>query len=223
MQSPEIQENLTRLFQSHRVVFWQDPDAEYLESVESLIPDNIKLVNLNTEPKLKVKVELELGNAEQQFLLYEPYRQPAAEDDWMLGVRLYAAPFAADRSTQLLQQLGLETMTLREHIGLRKKFFASKVRLNALQKRVDPSDTAALLDRKMMAVLAKCPTNDLTSLILTLFAELADSGSIDGGSKSLAEFGKFGLEQSFWQQVTSGFGFEAEKPSLKLDAAVFSC
>ncbi len=215
MQSPEIQENLTRLFKSNRVVFWQDPDAEYLESVSDLVPDNIRLVNLNIEPKLKVKVDLELGSADQQFLIYEPYHKPAPEDDWLLNVRFYAAPFAADRSTQILQQLGLETMTLRDHISLHKKFFASKVRLNALQKRVEASDEALMLDRKMQAVLAKCDTSDLPSLLITLFQELAAAGSLDAESRSLAEFGKFGLAQSFWQQVESSFGYAAEQPSLQ--------
>ncbi|MCW7555577.1 BREX-1 system phosphatase PglZ type A [Endozoicomonas gorgoniicola] len=215
MQSPEIQENLTRLFQDNRVVFWQDPDGEYQESVESLLPAGVKLIDLNIEPKLKVKVELELGAADQQFLVYEPYPRPATEEDWLLDVRFYAAPFAADRSSQILQQLGLETMTLRDHISLRKKFFASKVRLTALQKRVDSSDTATILDRKMMAVLAKCETNDLTSLVITLFQELARAGSLEAESKSLAEFTKYDLEASFWEQVKAGFGYETTEPSLK--------
>ncbi|WP_155158435.1 hypothetical protein [Sansalvadorimonas verongulae] len=47
MQSPEIQDNLTRLFKDHRVVFWQDPDAEYLESIETLVPEHVQLINLN--------------------------------------------------------------------------------------------------------------------------------------------------------------------------------
>lgn len=215
MQSPEIQENLTRLFRDHRIVFWQDPDAEYLESIDALVPENVRLFNLNNEPKLKVKVELELGSDDQLCLIYEPYHQPAQEDDWLLNVRFYAAPFAADRSTQLLQQLGLESMILRDHISLRKKFFASKARLVALQKRVEISDDALMLDRKMLATLAKCETNDLASLLITLFQELATEGSLDAEGKSLAEFAKFGLEQSFWQQVESGFGYVVEQPSLK--------
>ncbi|WP_230460036.1 hypothetical protein [Sansalvadorimonas verongulae] len=133
--------------------------------------------------------------------------------------RLYAAPFAADRSTQLLQQLGLgssqDRMTLRDHISLRKKFFASKARLSALQKRVEATDTADILDRKMMAVLARCPTDDLTSLVITLFMDLANAESLDADSRSLAEIAKFGLEASFWQQVETGFGFASESPSLK--------
>ena len=219
MQFPEIQENLTRLFQEHRVVFWQDPDAEYLESISELVPDRVQLINLNTEAKLKVKVDLELGPADQQFLIYEPYQTPAWEDDWLLNVRLYAAPFAADRSTQLLQQLGLGSsqnrMTLRDHISLRKKFFASKVRLNALKKRVIGSDEEMMLDRKMLAVLAKCETNDLPSLLITLFQELANESSLDSDSPSMAEFTKFGLEQSFWQQVETAFGYKSGQPSLK--------
>ncbi|MGI9283098.1 MAG: BREX-1 system phosphatase PglZ type A [Endozoicomonas sp.] len=215
MQSPEIQENLTRLFQSNKVVFWQDPDGEYQESVETLIPSGVRLIDLNTEPKLKVKVDLELGEPDQQFLIYEPYPKPSPEDDWLLSVRFYAAPFAADRSTQILQQLGLESMTLRDHVSLRKKFFASKARLAALQKRVKPSDDALKLDRKMLATLAKCETNDLATLLITLFQELATEGSLDAQSKSLAEFARFGLEQSFWQQVESGFGYVSEQPSLK--------
>lgn len=215
MQSPDIQENLVRLFQDNRVVFWQDPGAEYLESVDALTPENVRLINLNLEPKLKVKVDLELGDASEKFLIYEPCHKPEPENDWLLNVRLYAAPFAADHSTQLLQQLGLDSMTLRDHISLRKKYFASKARLQALQKRVNPSDDAVMLDRKMMAILAKCETNDLASLVITIFQELAGEESLDAESKTLEEFAKFGLQQSFWQQVEAGFGYLAEQPSLK--------
>ncbi len=215
MQSLDIQENLVRLFQDNRIVFWQDPDAEYLESIDALIPETVRLINLNLEPKLKVKVDIELGDGSEKFLIYEPYHKPEPENDWLLNVRLYAAPFAADHSTQLLQQLGLDSMTLRDHISLRRKFFASKARLQALQKRVTASDDASVLDRKMMAILAKCETNDMASLVITLFQSLAGEGSIDAESKILEEFTRFGLQLSFWQQVEAGFGYAAEQPSLK--------
>ena len=87
----------------------------------------------------------------------------------MLDIRLYSESFRADRASILLQELGLLTASLREHLLKYRKFFDAKDRLQKIKNLVAPDDMAADLDRKMIAVVAKADQPELFNLVRTIF------------------------------------------------------
>jgi len=91
----------------HRIVFWNDPDAEFASLLGELDLDGIALVRLDQEPALGVKVRVELENPSGRYLLYAPTPPPPPEQDWLLDMRLYGGAFSADRASMLLADLGL--------------------------------------------------------------------------------------------------------------------
>lgn len=131
MDSAHIKSNLDRLFANGaRIVFWRDEDGEFEEMLPALGLNGVELRKLGETPALMLKTEIELEKPESAFLLYEKGALPEPEKDWLLDIRLYAEPFAADRSTMILRELGLMEQSLRDHIAARGKFFASKERLS---------------------------------------------------------------------------------------------
>ena len=172
-----------------RIIFWHDPERQFSEFMAGRVlplevgSHSLTVVDL-TPPRsdLGLKLRLEREDPKGMFLLYAPFEEPEFSDDWLLDIRLYAKPFRADRASIHLQELGLVSLDLREHLDLRRKFMDSKERVEKLRKLVEPGDHAVSLDLKMMAVTLKADLPEPFVLLRTLFhgyLEVAESGMPD--------------------------------------------
>ena len=104
MDHSKIDSALTRLFdeQGHRIIFWNDPDREFLNDLWLLKLENVQVVRLDQVGALEAKIRIERDEPSTRFLLYSPTEEPDFEDDWLLDIRLYARSFRADRASQVL-------------------------------------------------------------------------------------------------------------------------
>jgi len=222
-----IHTHLKRLFTSgghdhagNRVVWWQDSDGEFAEEldklgIETCHDDGVTLIRLGAEPTLGLKVRLMLEEPNGRFLIYENGSPPDPAHDMLLDVRKWAAPFAADKSTLILRELGLvDDLSLKSHISQRARFFASKDRVDKLVRLIAPSDGPDQIDLKIMAVLARAPQPQITQILRIILAEL-DPHDLTAEHKTLAEFERFGVDAAFWTFVTQEFRYVDDAPSLR--------
>jgi uncharacterized protein (TIGR02687 family) len=175
MDKSQIDTVLNRLFheQGKRIVFWNDPQREFEDTLAALAVPDIKVVRLDQEGALAVKIRVEREDPTGRYLIYAPTPEPDYDDDWLLDIRLYSHTFRADRASIILDELGLANQALRPHIEERKKFFDNKERFKKLQSLVSPQDTEIDLDRKMLAVLVRADQPDPFTIALALFHSLA--------------------------------------------------
>jgi len=216
MDSAKITSRLRRCFeQGHRIVFWRDQDGEFEDMLDALSLDNVTIIRLSESPLLQVKVTVELEQPEQKFILYETGPVPEPDKDWLLDIRLYADPFAADRSTMILKDLGLYHQSLREHIAARGKFFKNeKERVAPLRKLLNPKDDETAIDFKIMAVLLRIDHSDYFAIVRSLFHGIP-LYDLDNVPPVWSSFEKFGVADAFWTAAASYFGYVEERPSLK--------
>jgi hypothetical protein len=106
-----------------------------------------------------------------------PAEEPDYESDWLLDIRLYSRGFRADRASIILDQLGLSSQHLRDHIALRRKFFDDRQRLQKLQPLVVSNDTELDLDRKMIAAVTRAEQTEWFTILRTLFHDYAPQGN----------------------------------------------
>lgn len=220
MDIPQITAGLERLFQheGHRVVFWNDPEREFQNILTALPLNGVTVLRLDEVGALEAKIKVERERPADKFLLYSPTEEPDFESDWLLDIRLYSRSFRADRASILLQELGLKQLHLRQHLSDRRKFFDAKDRLQKFKPLVAPEDTAADLDRKMLAVVLRADQFELFTLVRTLFHGWLDAGDdLDLGSPPPAweQVEKFDLDKPFWAFVKAAFGYEEDDPTLK--------
>ncbi len=227
METKQIHNALTRLFddEGQRIVFWHDPDQEFLDFVEatpSFPFDNtpVNLIRLDKVGALETKIRLERDDPTGRYLLYSPTEEPDYENDWLLDIRLYSRSFRADRASIILQELGLANQYLRQHLADRRKFFDNKERLKKLQSLVTPDDTEADLDRNMLAVVVKADQPELFNIIRTLFhayteVEAGEELDLNTPPPTWEQVEKFDLDQPFWWMVKTSFGYSEETPSLR--------
>lgn len=217
MSQQRITDALSNLFVSSPSVFWNDPDAEFVSSVEALTPVGVQLIHLDTTPYLQAKISVERSEQGAKFLFYSAKSEPDPGKDWLLDLRLRSKIFRADSTSILLEDLGLASQQLREHLKLRGKFLRAKDRVERLKRWVLPADSAEELDRKMIAVLVKADQPDLSAILLRLFAGLMPNGapSLDAESKAWTDIVATELEEAFWALVAQETGYQAASPSIR--------
>ncbi len=227
MDLTHIHAHLKRLFTSgghdhagNRVVWWQDSEGEFAEEldklgIETCHDDGVTLIRLGEEPTLGLKVRLMLEEPDSRFLIFEHGSPPDPAHDMLLDVRKWAAPFAADKSTLILRELGLvDDLSLKSHITQRARFFGNRERVEKLSRLIAPKDGPYQIDLKIMAVLARAPQPQIAPILRIMLAEL-DPHDLTADHKTLAEFERFGVAEAFWDFVGQEFRYTDPAPSLR--------
>lgn len=217
MSQQRITAALSSLFTGSPLVFWNDPDAEFAAQVEGLVPTGVALIHLDTTPYLQTKLSVERSGRGAKFLFYSAQPEPELASDWLLDVRLRSKVFRADNASILLEDLGLASQQLREHLKSRSKFLKAKDRVERLKRWVAPSDSADDLDRKMVAVLVKADQADLSAILLRLFSGLIPDGvpNLDEETKAWSDVVANELDGAFWELLGREIGYQAAKPSVR--------
>jgi uncharacterized protein (TIGR02687 family) len=220
----QINAALERLFNEdgHRIVFWNDPEQEFLSFVNGLpmfFLEGVNVLRLDRMGALEAKIRIERDDPTGKYLIYSPTEEPNYENDWLLDVRLYGRPFRADRASIILQELGLANQSLREHLAARRKFCDNKDRLQKLKGFVAAVDTDADLDRKMIAVVIRAEVPEWFTIVQTMFhafteIENGEEINLDEPPAVWEQIEKFDLDKSFWAMAKSLFGYSEESPSL---------
>lgn len=220
MDTKQINDALDRIFQEEdaRIVFWNDPEREFLNVLPFLLLDGVTTLRLDQEPALGVKIRLEREDPAGKYLLYAPTEEPDLEADWLLDVRLYSRSFRADRASIQLDGLGLKNLGLRQHLAERRKFLDSKERYEKLKPLVAATDTAPDLDRKMLAVVVRADQPEFFNILRILFhayIEGTDPIDLDVPPAAWDQVEKFDLAAPFWEMARTAFGYAEDDPSLK--------
>jgi uncharacterized protein (TIGR02687 family) len=217
MSMKRIAESLNTLFSQQSIVFWNDTDAEFAPQVDQLDLPGVQVIRLDQTAALQSKLMIEHAGDDQRWLVYAPFEEPEAAKDWLLDIRLRGKIFRADSASILLDDLGLASLALTDHLKLRGKFFRAKDRVDRLKRIVEPHDSADDLDRKMMAVLTRADTAEGAAIFLKVFSALAAEGGGDLGAvpKNLSEVVSNEFEAAFWALAEHEFGYVESAPSLR--------
>jgi uncharacterized protein (TIGR02687 family) len=211
-----ITESLAALFATNTIVFWHDIDGEFLDSIESLTPENVELVRLDATAALQIKLAIE-KQPEKHFLIYSNHPESELTLDWLLDVRLRSKVFKADSASILLDDLGLTAHSLRDYLKTRAKFCRSKDRVERLKRFIVPSDNPETLDLKMLAVLTRANQADLFTVLLHLFANMVgnDEVALNAPPRLWQDIVSYNLDAAFWELTRTQFGYNEAEPNLR--------
>jgi uncharacterized protein (TIGR02687 family) len=222
MDTKQLTDALDSIFQGEnaRIVFWNDPDREFLNIVPFLMLKDVTTLRLDQMGVLEVKLRVEREDPAGKYLLYCPTEEPDYEQDWLLDIRLYSRSFRADRASIILTELGLANLSLREHLAARRKFLDNKERLQKLKSLVVAGDTDGDLDRKMIAVTVRAEVPEWFTILQTVFHAFTQDRNgkdidLDDPSDVWVQVEKYDLDQSFWAMAKSLFGYSQETPTLR--------
>ncbi len=210
-----IHDSLRMVLGWNRLVFWYDPEGQWLKAFENFEDPLIKKIRVDgNEFGTKVTIHRDPDPA-ACYLLYFPSARPKDTDNWLLDLLLQGHEYKADRASLARLEAGISYELLPvvdEHVA----FFESSKHVLLLRERLASDDNAVHLRLKMMGVLAGTES-DIDAILLGFLCNVAPRLSesvllevdpVEGcfASARLVEF--------FWREVGLAFGYVNVKPTL---------
>ena len=216
MSNARISDSLSALFANYPIVFWHDVEAEFSGFIDTLAMEGVQLIRMDEQSNLRIKLLVE-GAPDQRWLLYSNQPEPEPSKDWLLDVRLRSKIFRADSTSILLEDLGLTTISLRNHLKERAKFLRAKDRVDRLKRLVLPTDSAEDLDRKMLAVITRADLPELFAILQRVYGAFVanESADLSAQPKVWSDICSNDLEPMFWELVRQQLGYSDTKPTLR--------
>ena len=229
MKAEQVDQALQQKFVSEgeRLVFWHDANGEFTDYIVAGLSGplaDVQVLDLATMGGLSTKLRLERDDPAGQYLIYSQGELPPAEEDWLLDIRLYSAQFHADVASIWLQELGLASLSLRDHLKARASFLGSRERRRKLARLISADDDEMALDRKMMAVLVGSELTSAFEILRSVChghrnnSEQGDHFDLHEPPAVIATFKKMDLSERFWALMHSEFGYGADSPSMSADS-----
>lgn len=208
--SDNINQELQKHFQKHRIIFWYDEVREYLEAFGELSLDGVEKILINNN-EFAVKYQILRKQPKQKFLIYRPHSRPIAEDNWLLDIELWAHEIRVDEIGLCLAELGLEGRA--ENIDLIKNhifFFKNAKRREKFKAIIAPNDDNQTLVLKIISVCLGIKSFGFEDILLALLNNL-----LGNDEKIETLLAKSGLDVFIFGQLKRRFGYEAISPSIK--------
>jgi uncharacterized protein (TIGR02687 family) len=205
--SERIHASLARMFDEHRLVFWYDTAHDMREAFDSFALNGVEKVEISGN-EFGLKYRMLRQEPKQRFLLYKDGPEPSMADDWLLDLQLATVVFKADQAAIWMAELGLPAQfesVVREHT----EFYRAKVRVDALKRLMQASDTQTQMRLRMLAVCAGAE-GGLDTVIEALLGELAA-----GKDDALRLIERSGLTEMFWTQVGQAYGYRSDEPDFE--------
>ena len=205
--SERIHASLARMFDEHRLVFWYDTARDMREAFASFVLDGVEKVEIESN-EFGLKYRMLRQEPKQRFLIYKDGPEPPMAENWLLDLQLATVVFKADQAAIWMAELGLPAQfesVVREHT----EFYRAKVRVDALKRLMQASDTQTQMRLRMLAVCAGAE-GGLDTVIEALLGELAA-----GKDDALRLIERSGLTEMFWTQVGQAFGYSSDEPDFE--------
>ena len=117
-----VKPHLERRFVEHRIVFWHDPESQYVANLDNLeLPGVTIVLTNNDEYAIKHRILHEQPDA--KFLVYRSGKIPTGTENWLLDLELAYGVFTADRGALVSQDLGLSAEGVDTVVLEHEKFF----------------------------------------------------------------------------------------------------
>ena len=202
-----------------RIVFWLDEAGDYADDVPAMFGPESNYEGLRdveaiigADTPFTDRYTMSVLHPDRKFVVYLHGKQPKAEDDWLLDMKLaYGPVFSADRLSMLLTELAPDADEETKEAWLdvmraTPQFFASKQRVKKLAERLNAHDDARQLRAKMIAVLLNLPRDqhslqDIWRVLLTQDA--------NGDDKGMQEIEQMGLTPFHWAGTEAIYRYPA--------------
>jgi len=202
-----ISASLANLFDEHRLVFWYDTARDMREAYHSFVLAGVEKVEIESN-EFGLKYRMLRQEPKQRFLIYKDGPEPPMAENWLLDLQLATVVFKADQAAIWMAELGLPAQfesVVREHT----EFYRAKVRVDALKRLMQASDTQTQMRLRMLAVCVGAE-GGLDTVIEALLGELAA-----GKDDALRLIERSGLTEMFWTQVGQAYGYRSDEPDFE--------
>mgnify|MGYP001371960875 CR=1 FL=1 len=216
MNLDEIVNKLKEAFQQslnegeqRKIIFWLDKDREFMDVIDEVRIDNVKIHKWTETNNFYTKYLLEVEDPTSHYLIYTN-NDLNQEDNWLMDTVLYSQIFYADRISLLMNDLGIDS-SLRNTIKQYEKFFGNKERYRKFKAYGISSYTKEIIEIAIISVLCNLKTPDFEDALKTILMDSLD----DQENKYLGLIEKYLDLNVFWTYVSNLYGYRHPKKTLK--------
>lgn len=192
----DIQQRLKTIFQTQRLVFWYDDNEALKNEFNEIDLDDVTKLEIDNN-EFGIKRQLLSLQSTDKFLIYSPTTAPQDEDNWLLDLNIANYIFSADKTSLILQNIGLD-VSFKEFVGKFDKFFNpnAKTRLDTLKSLLSDKEDNNTLALKIMAISIGSEDN-IDSIMLKVFSN----------DKHFETLNKYSLTDEFFKAIKSKYSY----------------
>lgn len=201
-------------FYLRRIIFWNDEDGDFKDSIEDLKLDNAKIVVLKENNNFAVKRLLSSEDLSSNYLVYNPFATDM-EDDWLLDIKLFSESFRADQLSMWMQEMNIDPIPeVRESLKSYKQYLNAAPRRKMLAQFGPEITTEQKLHMAILASVLRTRMNPKEIIKSVMRA----GDDID--NKAKADLLTYGAAGRFWQLVNKAAGFNSDKDVNHMDTHI---
>ncbi|MDP9739387.1 UNVERIFIED_ORG: uncharacterized protein (TIGR02687 family) [Bacillus sp. B2I3] len=215
MNIDQISKTLTDTFneplndgEHRKIIFWVDKDKEFVEEINHLYIDNVKVHQLTEQNNFYSKYLLEEEDRTSNYLVYTN-DDLTGEKNWLIDTVYYSKTFYADKISLLLDDLGIDS-SLRAVVKKYEQFFNKKYSQKFRSYGIEPY-TEETIEVGIMSVLCNLKTPDFEALLKTVLKE----GLSEEDNKYIGLMEKYFDINVFWKYISNQYGYDRGDRSLK--------
>ena len=193
----DIQQRLKTIFQKERLVFWYDDNEALKNEFNTIDIDDVTKLEIDNN-EFAIKRKLLSLQPTDKFLIYSPNKAPQDEDNWLLDLNIANHMFSADKTSLILQNIGLD-VSFKEFVSKFDKFFNAPTRLEALKATLGDKENNDTLALKIMATSIGCDDN-IDSILLKVFSN----------DKHFETLSKYSLTDEFFKAIKIKYTYDGD-------------
>ena len=191
------------------IVFWYDAEGEFLEDIDTLELENVRLLKLTNNNYFYIRYELEKVDTTSNILIYANIEKPSPRENWLLDIYKYSLEFSTDKTTVMMRDLNIKDPSLKPVLKKYSKFFSNKERYAAFKRFYMEEYTEDNIHIAVLSVLCKLSIPNFEEVTKVLLKEYL---SEDKRYKDNIE--KFGDMNAFWDLASKYYGYNLEEKTI---------
>lgn len=191
------------------IVFWYDAEGEFLEDIDTLELENVRLLKLTNNNYFYIRYELEKVDTTSNILIYANMEKPSPRENWLLDIYKYSVEFSTDKTTVMMRDLNIKDPSLKPVLKKYSKFFSNKERYAAFKRFYMEEYTEDNIHIAVLSVLCKLSIPNFEEVTKVLLKEYL---SEDKRYKDNIE--KFGDMNAFWDLASKYYGYNLEEKTI---------
>ncbi|MCR1973063.1 BREX-1 system phosphatase PglZ type A [Clostridium sporogenes] len=195
-------------FEKRIIIIWYDYDKDFLDIIDEVVLQNVKIHKLTDDNYFYTKYLLEEEDTESNYLIYVNNVEED-KNNWMMDVFLYSESFYADRMSMIMRDLNIAD-NLRHEFSKYKKFFSASKRCDSFGKIVSGVSDNKTLELGILATISKVKILDFEEIVKSILCE----GINEEENTMYSELEKYGVEQLFWEYCKSNYGYSLQDKTL---------
>ena len=214
-ENDKIKQVLTSMVEQNRYVFWYDEGGQMKDIATSLDVPGINVLEMEGNA-FSIKYQMQKGEQpETGYVIYSTEPMPEDEQNWLLDYQEEGALFSADMSSLYAAECGIAMELKEKVVDKHLAFFKKADNRNKLAAKLSPGMDSAEIEKQMLAVVCK---SNATCEAFT-YALITEANNEE--TTMQADLKAYHLEDFYWQQAETYFGYHADRNIKDLIIVLF--